>query len=193
VKVAKEVLSEGAKAVDEGVESIVDFSTGTINAWTTNQIGGLGRVENGSTVFKQGQKVGDYASLATGTAEIKGGPVVGGIIGTAVGTTVATGTSFGTAGLGTSVAIPTGIGIGTTIGTGIGVGIRAHGSLVTLTALKNLARANTLNSIQTPGDPQTQGGDDKAIKNNNGEPVKQIPKVEPKKKWWEATKRGTSY
>jgi len=180
-KVTQEVLSEGAKAVDEGVESIVDFSTGAINAWMTNQIGGLGRVENGSTVFKQGQKVGDYASLATGTAEIKGGPVVGGRIGTVVGTTVATGTSFGTAGLGTSVAIPTGIGIGTTIGTGIGVGIRAHGSLVTLTALKNLAKSHTLNSTQTPGDPKTQGVDDKAIKNNNGEPVKQTPKVEPKK------------
>jgi len=56
----------------------------------------------------------------------------------------------------------------------------AHGITVINTALKNLAKSHTLNSIQTPGDPQTKGGGDKAIKNNNGEPVKQIPKVEPK-------------
>jgi len=62
-----------------------------------------------------------------------------------------------------------------------GTTMAAHGSTVINTALKNLAKSHHLNATQIPGDPKTQGVDDKAIKNNNGEPVKQTPKVEPKK------------
>jgi len=62
-----------------------------------------------------------------------------------------------------------------------GTTMAAHGSTVINTALNNLAKSHHLNATQTPGDPKTQGVDDKAIKNNNGEPVKQTPKVEPKK------------
>ena len=129
--------------------SEIEFAQGAIDAFLTNQIGGISRREGGSIVFKQGQRAGDIASILTGGLEVIGGE------GMALGSV---GVTIGSGGTGVLVGSPLIIAGGITIA--------AHGSTVIKSALNNLTKPINVNITG-------ESSSDKTIQNSKGESVKQ--------------------
>jgi len=140
---------------------ILEVGAGAFNAFGSNLVGGIGRKEDGSLLFRQGQFLGDIASFITGGAEVVAGS---GMVAGGAGSIVVTGGGSVFVG---SPAVIAG-----------GVIVTAHGLTVVNTALNNLNRPFNLISQGKKG--ESQNSSDKAIQNDKGEPVKQAPKVEPK-------------
>ena len=136
--------------------SEIEFAQGAIDAFLTNQIGGISRREGGSIVFKQGQRAGDIASILTGGLEVIGGE------GMALGSV---GVTIGSGGTGVLVGSPLIIAGGITIA--------AHGSTVIKSALNNLTKPINFNITG-------ESSSDKTIQNSKGESVGKTSKIETK-------------
>jgi len=129
---------------------ILEVGAGAFNAFGSNLVGGIGRKEDGSLLFQQGQFLGDIASFITGGAEVVAGS---GMVAGGAGSIVVTGGGSVFVG---SPAVIAG-----------GVIVTAHGLTVVNTALNNLNRPFNLTS---QGDKRSQSN---SIQNNKGEPVGQ--------------------
>lgn len=86
-------------------QSVLDFGDGAVNAWSTNQIGGLLRRKPTSQAMANGQLVGDVVSVVQGAVEVVGGATgfaAGGVM-DATGVLIVPGLAVGVASTATMV------------------------------------------------------------------------------------------
>ncbi len=124
--------------VDPNGEDWEDALKGAINALTSNNALGLGRIDGGNSDFRVGQAIGDAVSTLQGTLEILGG--VGGEAG---------GLALDATGGGAVVGVPLNV---------ASAGVIAHGATVVGLGVKNLTGAVFKNSTDdTGGVPNPNG------------------------------------
>jgi len=117
----------------DGHDDPAKKAAGAVNAWTSNQLLGVGRVHNGDKSFTEGQAVGDAASLCTGIGEMILG--AGGEIG---------GISLDATGIGAVIGVPANV---------VSAAVFSHGTAVTLEAAVELGLVDLNTYLALKGIP----------------------------------------
>ena len=136
----KDGMWPGEGVLDAAKEALYigfEFGAGVANAWASNNLGGAGRLGNGTSNFQAGQVVGDVISVLQGAAETAAG-------GAAV---VAGGASLALTG---GLSAPAS-GVAIVVGS---AGV-VHGASVLSTAYKNLTGENSSSSSKTHGNSKS--------------------------------------
>jgi RHS repeat-associated protein len=107
--------------VDPDGEDWQDALKGAINAWTSDNAAGAGRVSSGNGDFRMGQAIGDAVATVQGAVEMLGG--AGGEAG---------GLALDATGVGAIAGVPLNV---------VSAGVIVHGTAVAGVGLKNLAGA----------------------------------------------------